>query len=133
MTQLLSPQRLLNLEDCYAVEDRGRIPSILQQVFTDISSTSCSADLHAVGTEGHGSQQTDSRNYASVGGNGFRCTRCGKVYVRKGTLTRHLKFECGKEPQFHCPHCSLRTKHKSSLLTHMYCKHRGWNAAYEPQ
>jgi uncharacterized C2H2 Zn-finger protein len=86
-----------------------------------------------VGTEGHGSQQADSEHHAAVGGNGFRCTQCGKVYMRKGTLTRHLKYECGKEPQFHCPHCSLRTKHKSSLLTHMYCKHHGWNVTSEPQ
>jgi uncharacterized C2H2 Zn-finger protein len=129
----MSPRRLLNLEDCYTVEDRGKTPNILQQVFTDSSSTSCSADLHAVGTQGHESQQTDSRNRVAVGENGFRCTQCGKVYLRKGTLTRHLKYECGKEPQFQCPHCPLRTRHKSSLLTHIYCKHRGWNITPEPQ
>lgn len=126
----MSPRRLLNLKDCYTVEDRGRIPNILQQ---DISNTSCITDLHAVGTEGHGSQEVDSGHHAAVGGNGYPCTQCGKVYMRKGTLTRHLKYECGKEPQFHCPHCSLRTKHKSSLLTHMYCKHHGWNVTSEPQ
>jgi hypothetical protein len=137
VTQLMSHQILLNLEDHYTLEDRGRMPNILQQVFADISNTSCSADLQSeinvVGTEGHGSQQPDSGQHAAEGGNGFRCIQCGKVYMRKGTLTRHLKFECGKEPQFQCPLCPLRTKHKSSLLTHIYCKHRGWNITSEPQ
>jgi hypothetical protein len=136
-TQLMGPQRLLSFEDYCTSEGGSRVPNIFQQVFTDISNTSCSADLqsevHVVGTEEHGSQQTDNGHHAAVAGSGFRCTQCGKVYMRKGTLTRHLKFECGKEPQFQCPLCPLRTKHKSSLLTHMYCKHREWNVTSEPQ
>jgi len=51
------------------------------------------------------------------------CPQCGKGYSNNGNLMRHLKFECGKEPQFQCPHCPLRTRHKSNLLSHMYCKH----------
>jgi Zinc finger, C2H2 type. len=51
------------------------------------------------------------------------CPQCGKGYSNNGNLMRHLKFECGKEPQFHCPLCPLRTRHKSNLLSHMYCKH----------
>lgn len=34
-----------------------------------------------------------------------------------------MKFECGKEPQFKCPHCPHRTKHKSSLQVHVGTKH----------
>jgi uncharacterized Zn-finger protein len=123
VTQLISRQRLLNLEDCYTAEDR-RIPNVLQQMFTDISNATCSANLHAVGTEGHGSQQTDSRNHAAVGGNEFQCTQCGKVYLRKGTLTRHLKFECGKEPQFPCPYCPHRAKQKNHLVKHIASRHK---------
>ncbi|KAJ9596796.1 hypothetical protein L9F63_012177, partial [Diploptera punctata] len=52
-----------------------------------------------------------------------RCSKCGKWYSSNGNLMRHIKYECGKEPQFQCPHCPLRTRHKSSLLSHMYCKH----------
>jgi len=57
------------------------------------------------------------------GNKAVRCSQCGKGYSNNGNLMRHLKFECGKEPQFHCPHCPLRTRHKSNLLSHMYCKH----------
>lgn len=52
-----------------------------------------------------------------------KCSQCGNGYSNNGNLMRHLKFECGKEPQFHCPVCPLRTKHKSNLFSHMYCKH----------
>lgn len=52
-----------------------------------------------------------------------QCSQCGKGYSNNGNLTRHLKFECGKEPQFQCPLCPLRTRHKNNLLSHMYCKH----------
>jgi uncharacterized C2H2 Zn-finger protein len=125
----MNPQRVLNVDGHYTSDSRGSMPNILQQVFADISNTSCNIDLqreiHVVDTEGHGMQQTDNTHPVSDGGNVFQCTQCGKVYMSKGNLTRHLKFECGKEPQFQCPHCPLRTKHKSSLLTHIYCKHSG--------
>jgi len=116
MTQWVISERLLNLDGHYTSENRGRVPNIIQQVFADISNTSY-IDLQK--------EITDSGRPATEGGNVFQCTQCGKVYMSKGNLTRHLKFECGKEPQFQCPHCPLRTKHKSSLLTHIYCKHRG--------
>lgn len=57
------------------------------------------------------------------GNKAVQCSQCGKGYSNNGNLMRHLKFECGKEPQFHCPLCPLRTRHKSNLLSHMYCKH----------
>jgi hypothetical protein len=33
-------------------------------------------------------------------------------------LLRHIKFECGKEPQFPCSQCFKRFKHKSHLVRH---------------
>jgi hypothetical protein len=129
VTQWMDPQKLFSLEDHYSSEDRGRMPIVLQQVFADISNTCSSIDLqseiHVVDIEEHGLQQTDGGHPVTEGRNVFQCIQCGKVYMSKGNLTRHLKFECGKEPQFQCPHCPIRTKHKSSLLTHIYCKHGG--------
>jgi uncharacterized C2H2 Zn-finger protein len=126
MAQWMFPQGLLNLDD-----DKQTVPNTLQQVFANTSSMSCNVDLQREipleNIERHGlhlvlSQKTDRRP-TTEGGIVFQCTQCGKVYMSKGSLTRHLKFECGKEPQFQCPHCPLRTKRKSSLMTHIYCKH----------
>ncbi|XP_049957668.1 uncharacterized protein LOC126474247 [Schistocerca serialis cubense] len=49
----------------------------------------------------------------------FKCPNCLKGYCSRGTLLRHLKLECGKDPQFHCPNCSYQTKHKSNLQRHL--------------
>lgn len=54
----------------------------------------------------------------------FPCDACGNVYNYKTSLARHQRFECGKDPQFQCPFCEHRTKHKSSLTTHIDCKHK---------
>ncbi|XP_049957667.1 zinc finger protein 2-like [Schistocerca serialis cubense] len=53
----------------------------------------------------------------------YRCHQCYRSYARKGSLARHLKFECGRDPQFECSICHQRIKHKSSLVQHMAVKH----------
>lgn len=47
------------------------------------------------------------------------CPNCNKHYSCKSALNRHLKLECGKEPQFKCPECSRRYTQRSSLMSHM--------------
>ncbi|XP_017302684.1 zinc finger protein 425-like [Diaphorina citri] len=49
----------------------------------------------------------------------FVCNVCGKEYKYKTGLWRHKKFECGQEPKYQCPQCPYKTKHNSSLKTHM--------------
>jgi uncharacterized C2H2 Zn-finger protein len=49
----------------------------------------------------------------------FPCPRCRKVYRYHTNMLRHLKVECGKEPQFQCPYCPCQTKHKSSMQRHI--------------
>lgn len=49
----------------------------------------------------------------------FPCPQCSKVYQYKYTLATHLRFECGKEPQFQCPYCPHRTKLKGNLMKHV--------------
>ncbi|KAE8747849.1 hypothetical protein FOCC_FOCC005461 [Frankliniella occidentalis] len=52
-----------------------------------------------------------------------RCPRCQKDYRRRHHMLYHLRMECGKPPQFLCPHCSHATKQKSNLRTHMRRHH----------
>lgn len=53
------------------------------------------------------------------------CQKCGKQYKRACSLTRHRKFECGKEPQFQCPEikCSFRCKQPGNLKLHCVRRH----------
>lgn len=53
----------------------------------------------------------------------YRCD-CGKVYKYKRSLQTHLRYECGKEPQFQCPLCEKRCHQKQALKTHIVSKHR---------
>jgi uncharacterized C2H2 Zn-finger protein len=54
---------------------------------------------------------------------GFVCKRCGKIYRWKKSLYNHVKLECGKEPQFQCPHCPHRAKLNWNLQKHIRLKH----------
>lgn len=55
----------------------------------------------------------------------FECTRCGRRYRWKGSLSQHLKHECGKEPQLQCPYCTYRGRHRSHLKRHITFVHPG--------
>lgn len=54
---------------------------------------------------------------------GYRCSSCGKLYRWKNTLLRHLRLECGKEPQFHCAYCPYSAKRKGNLQKHVMLRH----------
>lgn len=58
------------------------------------------------------------------GTNVYQCPNCQKTYNWKTNLTRHLKVECGKVPKLFCQFCDYKTKHKSTLVTHLYSKHK---------
>ena len=69
----------------------------------------------------------------------YPCPQCGKVYRWRGNLNLHLRQECGKEPQFQCPHCPHRSKQKSNLKTHILnihgptgCRRRAPSASRDP-
>ncbi|XKL69569.1 hypothetical protein PGB90_007338 [Kerria lacca] len=49
----------------------------------------------------------------------FKCPKCGNCYARHHSLSRHIRFECGVDPQFECPICHKKSKHKHNLLLHM--------------
>jgi len=51
---------------------------------------------------------------------GHRCPRCGKRYRWKGNLTRHVNFECGKQPRFKCSYCGIGVTQKTSMQRHLF-------------
>lgn len=57
-------------------------------------------------------------NPVTVGG-AYKCKKCCNSYARLHSLNRHLRFECGVEPQFECPVCHKKSKHKHNLVLHM--------------
>ncbi|CAH0381260.1 unnamed protein product [Bemisia tabaci] len=63
---------------------------------------------------------SESQGYEA--GGRFVCT-CGKVYRNKGTLNRHLRYECGKDAMFSCPFCPRKCKRKSNMLQHIRTRH----------
>ncbi|KAL1517271.1 hypothetical protein ABEB36_001057 [Hypothenemus hampei] len=54
-------------------------------------------------------------------GRNFVCPNCFKGYRHQQSLHRHRKFECGKQPLFHCNFegCTFRTKVKCNLKQHI--------------
>lgn len=62
----------------------------------------------------------------------FPCDRCGRSYVRKDSLQRHLKYECGKEPTFQCPFCPQRCKRKAHQIRHIRRQHSDMINVIEP-
>ncbi|XP_054286030.1 longitudinals lacking protein, isoforms H/M/V-like isoform X2 [Macrosteles quadrilineatus] len=49
----------------------------------------------------------------------FQCPQCSKVYNRKGNLGRHMRYECGKAPQFHCHLCEKSFFRREKLDYHV--------------
>lgn len=56
----------------------------------------------------------------------FYCPLCNRGYKYLRNMKSHMKYECGKEPQFACPvlGCLHRSKTKSNLKVHMIKMHR---------
>lgn len=49
----------------------------------------------------------------------FTCPNCSKVYTHKKTLSRHIRQECGIEPELHCPYCPYRARRAYVLASHV--------------
>lgn len=54
------------------------------------------------------------------GGGPFFCTNgCGRKYKYRGGLTQHLRYECGKAPQFKCVICHKAFSRRENLKIHV--------------
>ncbi|XP_026481485.1 zinc finger protein 836-like [Ctenocephalides felis] len=47
------------------------------------------------------------------------CPQCSRSYKYSWNLTKHLKYECGKMPQFKCDRCGHRFHQKGNMKAHM--------------
>ncbi|PSN29092.1 hypothetical protein C0J52_26579 [Blattella germanica] len=62
-------------------------------------------------------------NESEANANYFHCNRCGKQYLRKITLTRHMRYDCGIEPRFSCFMCGLKVRRRYKLTSHLVAVH----------
>lgn len=53
----------------------------------------------------------------------YVCPNCGQRYAHKNNLLRHMKLQCGKEPQFQCQYCPKKCARKENLKLHVLNKH----------
>lgn len=53
------------------------------------------------------------------------CPRnCGRKYVQKSSVLRHLKYECGVPKKFKCIICGKDFALKENYRTHMGVRHK---------
>lgn len=55
----------------------------------------------------------------------YVCPKCGRDYPHRRSLWQHMKYVCGKEPQFQCPYCPKKVKVKGNLKPHILLVHGG--------
>ncbi|CAH0381291.1 unnamed protein product [Bemisia tabaci] len=53
----------------------------------------------------------------------FPCKKCNKCYQNVGSLWRHERYECGKEPAYQCTLCGYKSAHKHNLKKHYMLRH----------
>ena len=54
----------------------------------------------------------------------YKCTKCPNAYRHKGSLSKHIKWECGVDKPFRCSVCNYASKHKHNYLRHMVNIHK---------
>lgn len=68
----------------------------------------------------------DDKQMSNVAANGerFFCMVCGKNYLRKRHLQRHMRDECiGIPPRFECEFCPSKFRRKYHLVRHLNSRH----------
>ena len=74
------------------------------------------------GTQGNNSSNING--ISTIDGQRFPCSVCGKSYLRKRHLQRHMRDECiGIPPRFKCDLCPSRFRRKYHMVRHMNSKH----------
>lgn len=67
---------------------------------------------------------TSATNAGPENGERFFCLVCGKNYLRKRHLQRHMRDECiGIPPRFECEFCPSKFRRKYHLVRHLNSRH----------
>jgi hypothetical protein len=53
----------------------------------------------------------------------FHCSHCGRQYLHKKTLRRHMLYDCGTKPRFLFSVCGLRVRQRYTLTRHLMVMH----------
>ncbi|XP_023313338.1 longitudinals lacking protein, isoforms F/I/K/T isoform X29 [Trichogramma pretiosum] len=61
----------------------------------------------------------------------YKCPNCTRTYKREYCLKRHLRVECGKNPNYQCPICKNWFMHKHNLVTHYVLHNNRKSLKYE--
>lgn len=62
--------------------------------------------------------------FLSTGHLMFECYQCLKIYKHSKSLSKHLKYECGKEATLRCPFCTYKCKRPDHLKKHTEKHHK---------
>lgn len=54
----------------------------------------------------------------------YNCNRCGRKYKYQGTLSRHIRYECGTIFKFSCSNCTKQFRRKDILKLHLATVHK---------
>lgn len=62
--------------------------------------------------------------YQNIMDSRFYCSTCGRNYVRKKHVLRHIRYECvNVPPRFYCANCTKFYRQSNALLHHVRQKH----------
>ncbi|XP_043527217.1 protein jim lovell-like isoform X11 [Frieseomelitta varia] len=66
-------------------------------------------------------QRKSTAQRPSAANKRFFCSNaCGSSFTHRGSLTRHLRYECRQNPRFKCPSCDFRSRWTSDVYRHIH-------------
>lgn len=104
-------------EQLVATEDAAEVNPETTEIAVELPLTQTDIPVE----EEH-STSRQSANFQILG-TSYSCQNCGKSYNAKRNLMRHLKVECGKDPQFGCPFCDYKNHRKNEMRKHCRKRH----------
>ncbi|XP_039284597.1 longitudinals lacking protein, isoforms A/B/D/L isoform X2 [Nilaparvata lugens] len=100
------------------------INQTLSKTAESIEESTAAAAAATIAASDAGAKRTPGGKKANKRSHGnFPCEKCGRMYLRKDSLQRHVLWECGKEPQFQCPFCPQKCKRKTHHIRHIQRQH----------